>query len=329
MRRALISILLFAFTCASFAQNNQSLSYDELQTQAIDLVRKANIDSAIIVMEYAVKNFPEEDQWSTGLLAQIFIRADRNPEAVEIWKSGMEKGYNYNLTNPAFLQYFENDKDFLKLLDIEKAWLDTAHIKHEVNLPSNYISNKPYPVLFIFHGNNRNLEKSKASWSAQTMKDEYITVFLQSYIRSNDINYVWKTSDVKTEEEIKLIYDKILADYSVDTSRIIIAGMSAGGMLALELAFKEFIPVSGSVLNCPVIPENINDEQIRQFVAKNRRIGIITGEQDFALASQESLIESIKEQGGEGKITINKDAGHEFVKDFSALLDEYLGWIIE
>jgi len=329
MKRAFFSILLSLITCLSFAQINQSLSYDELRTQAIDLVRKANIDSAIIVMEYAMKNFPEEDQWSTGLLAQIFIRAGRNAQAVGIWKEGMEKGYNYNLTNPDFLKYFDNDKDFLKLLDIEKGWLDTAHIKHEVSFPSNYIRNKPYPLLFIFHGNNRNLVKAKASWSAQTMKDEYITVFLQSYIRSNDINYMWKLDDVKTEKEIKLIYDKILSGYSVDTTKIILAGMSAGGYLALDLAFKEFIPVSGLVLNCPVIPENIIDEQIRQFVTKNRRIGIITGEQDFALASQKSLIESIKEQGGEGKITINKDAGHEFVEGFSDLLNEYLRWIIE
>ncbi len=329
MRRVLFTLLFYSFACTSFAQIDQKLSYHELQSRAIDLVGKAKIDSAIIVMEYAVQNFPEEEQWSTSLLAQLYTRAGIKSEALAIWKAGMGKGYNYHLTNPAYNRYYEDDSDFFKLLNVEKARLDTSHIKHEVLLPTSYTSNNHYPVVFIFHGNNRNIEKSKVSWASQKMKDEYISVFLQSYIYSNEINYVWKSDDAKTEKEFKDIYDKILSDYSVDTSRIILAGMSAGGMLALELAFNEFVPISGLVLNCPVVPSGIGDELTSQFVAKNRGVGIITGEKDFALNGQKSLIAGIKEQGGRSRITINKDAGHEFVRDFSSLLDEYLSWIIE
>jgi len=170
---------------------------------------------------------------------------------------------------------------------------------------------------------------AKESWVSKIMKEEYISVFLQSYIYATNTTYSWSTGDARTGKEFKDIYDQIMSRYAVDTSKIIVAGMSAGGRLGLDFAFNQFVPVSGLVLNCPVVPGDINEEQIGQFVAMNRRIGIITGENDFALEAQKSLVGKINEAGGKGKITINNDAGHEFVKDFSDLLDQYLGWIIE
>lgn len=329
MKRVITSICFFALFYTAFAQIDQSLSYEEIQTRAVDLLRKANIDSAIVIMEYAVKKFPEEEQWSTSLLAQLYTRAGKKGEAVAIWKAGMGKGYNYHLVNPVYNQFYENDNDFMELRRKEETRNEASHIIHEVILPADYSAAKEYPVLFIFHGNNRNIATAKESWVSKIMKEEYISVFLQSYIYSNNTNYVWRLADARTEKEFKDIYDQIMSRYTVDTSKIIVAGMSAGGSQALDFAFNQFVPVSGLVLNCPVVPGNISEEQIEQFVALNRRIGIITGENDYALEAQKSLVVKINEAGGKGKITINNDAGHEFVKDFSSLLDEYLGWIIK
>jgi len=329
MKRVITTICFCALFYTGFAQIDQSLSYEEFQTRAVDLLRKSNIDSAIIIMEYAVTNFPEEEQWSTNFLAQLNIRSGNNAKAVEIWKAGMEKGYNYHLTNPLYDRYFKDDSDFQKLVNIEKEKIDRSHIKHEVFLPSSYSESNNYPLIFIFHGNNRNIESAKTSWTSQTMTDKYITVFLQSYIYSNDINYAWTSGDAKTEMEFKDIYGKILTGYSVDTTKIILAGMSAGGRLSLEFAFNEFVPVSGLVLNCPVVPENIGDELIDQFVAKKHKIAIITGDKDFALEGQKGLVSKINEKGGQARITVSKDAGHEFVEGFSDLLSDYLKWIIE
>ncbi len=329
MKRVFASLFLFAIFCTSYAQIDESLSYDELRTNASNLYGEAKFDSAIVLMKYAVNKFPAEDQWSTMFLAQLYLRADRNAEALEVWTEGMDKGYNYHLTSPAYARFFEDDKDFNLLLNYEKTRLDTAHIKHEIVLPIDYNSTNSYPVLFIFHGNNRKIEKSKVSWKSQILKDEFITVFLQSYVYSNDINYVWKFHDTKTQDEFKTIFNKVLTAYPVDTTKIFLAGMSAGGELAIDFALINFVPVSGVVLNCPVVPVDISDEVITQFIEKNNRIGIITGENDFALDSQESLINRIQEGGGESKITVSKDLGHEFASDFSSLLDEYLKWVIK
>jgi len=214
---------------------------------------------------------------------------------------------------------------------LECSWNEASHLEHEVILPADYDEIRDYPIVFIFHGNSSSNSWAKESWKSPVMKEKYISIFVQSYAFSNKnkAEYKWEFNDEKTLKEFKDIYDSVMASHSVDTTKIIFAGMSAGGYMVIDLAFNEITPMSGLVLNCPVVPDNINESAIVQFVDMKKKIGIITGEHDFALNDQKSLISSINKQGGLNKFTINKDKGHEYTEEFSNLLDEYLRWIIE
>jgi len=196
-------------------------------------------------------------------------------------------------------------------------------------LPSGFNPKKTYPILFIFHGNNRNIEKSKMSWNAPIMKKEFITVFLQSYIPSSPTDFKWVPNDEKIKKEFEEIYNQILTDYPVDDTKIIFAGMSAGGYKALEFTMNNYFPTTGLVLNCPVIPQDITDEMNADFVEENKKIGIITGEHDFALENQEILINKIDSLGGQSRIIVTEGLGHSFAENFSEILNEYLLWAIE
>ena len=70
------------------------------------------------------------------------------------------------------------------------------------------ITKKTYPVLYIFHGNNRNIGKSKTNWKSPLMSEEFITVFLQSYLPATSEDFRWVTNDDKTRKEFQEIYDK-------------------------------------------------------------------------------------------------------------------------
>jgi poly(3-hydroxybutyrate) depolymerase len=212
---------------------------------------------------------------------------------------------------------------------MEKSRMDASHLKHEIILPTGFNNKKAYPILFIFHGNNRNIEKSKISWKAPIMTQEFITVFLQSYIPSSPTNFNWVPNDDKIKKEFKGIYDQVLNTYLVDDSKIIFAGMSAGGKKALEFTLNKDFPATGLVLNCPVIPPNITDDMVKHFVENNKKIGIITGDKDFALEMQKNLVSTIDEQAGQTRIIVNKDLGHSFAENFAQLLDEYLRWVIK
>ncbi len=325
----LLQFIFISFMISCFGQIDENLPYDELESSAINYLRAGNNDSAIILLEYALENFPEELGSSTRILAQVYTRTGNYSRATEIWEMGINKGYFYGLNNISYQEYYKDNADFERLAKIEKSRMDTMHVKSEIILPSGFNPEKTYPVLFIFHGNNRNIEKSKMSWDAPIMNKEFITVFLQSYFPSSPIDFRWVPKDEKIKKEFEEIYKQILTDYPVDEAKIIFAGMSAGGYKALEFTMNNYFPTTGLVLNCPVIPRDITDEMTTDFVEKNKKIGIITGENDFALENQEILINTIDSLGGQSRIIVTEGLGHNFAENFTELLNEYLLWVIE
>lgn len=324
----ILCILNFSVITA-FGQFEKYSSFDEVVSVASDYYKKKNIDSTIVAMEYAFKNFPKEEEQASTILAYFYTKAGNFSKAIEIWKSGLEKGYFYGLNDKAWEKDYNDNSDFAKLMEMEKNRDNASHVEFEVVLPTNYNSKNPYPILFIFHGNTRNIEKAKKSWTSQMMNDKYISIFVQSYAHWSSVGYYWISNDDKTKNEFKEIYDNVMSAYFINNEKIIFAGMSAGGKIVLDFAFNEFVPMSGIILNCPVVPDSINDYAIKQFIETNKRIGIITGEKDWALNNQKELISKIDSLEGLNKFTINKDIGHSFAENFTELLDEYLKWVIE
>lgn len=203
-----------------------------------------------------------------------------------------------------------------------------AHVEFEIVLPTDYSKDKMHPVLFVFHGNNRNLQQAKSIWTSKVLHDKFITVYMQSCIHMSTSAYQWKLNDEKTNTEFKEIYERIIKEYPVNKSKVISSAMSMGGSIAIDYTFNQFVPVNGLVLNCPVIP-NISDSTIHKFVDENKKIALITGENDWAFIKQKSLISKVDSLEGNSKITVNTGLGHQFAKDFSTQLDEYLNWIVE
>ena len=315
----------------SFAQLNKYNSFEEMIPRTLKYYHDNQLDSAILLAEYAYKTFPAEEEDAITFLGGLYTRNAQYKKATAIWKAGHEKGYCFGLDNPSYDKYYKENSNFKELARVERNWYQNSHIEHEVVLPSGYDKDKSYPLVFVLHGNSSNMKWAKKSWLSEVMQTEYISVFVQSYAFSNKNKgeYKWKYDDDKTIKELKNIYENVTESFPVDTNKIVFSGMSAGGYLALQLAFDELIPMSGLVVNCPVVPKDISDKAIENFVAQKKRIGLITGENDFAIDNQKRLMEKIDKQGGNTKLIINKDKGHEYVEEFSSLLDDYLEWIIE
>jgi len=320
---------IFAFlSIICYGQINPDHSYEELRERALNYFPD-KADSTIIIMEYAFEKFPDEYLNATTILAQVYTRIGELSKATEIWEAGIQKGYAYGLDNRTYQQYYKDNSEFERLVKEEYKLLATMHMKHEVLLPQGYNKKKSYPLLYIFHGNNRNIGKSEIVWQSPLMSEEFITVFLQSYMPSSSEDFRWVADDDKTRKEFREIYDQILNKYPVDRQKIVFAGMSAGGRKAVELVMNNYFPASGMVLNCPVIPTDINDEMIQSFVDKNRKLAIITGENDFALENQKELVGRINKQKGKAIIEVNKGLGHNFSDNFTEQLEMNLRWVIK
>lgn len=327
IRKLTILSLLISISASLFGQFESFQSFEALDSLSQVYLHANDTDSAVLTMEYALETYPEEGKKATYILGILYARTGKDSKALNIWEHGHKNGYYYGLNNRAYREHFKGNEKFEVIAktdsQIGKKLDSLSHMEYELVKPQNFSEDKKYPVIFIFHGNSRNIEKAKETWTSEVLENEFIVVYLQSYIHFNSLGYRWSFRDKKTETQLRKIYDDIMQYNFTDHDKIIFAGMSAGGIVALDYAFSNSFSCSGLLLNCPVVP-NIEDKMVQDFVSSDKEIVIISGETDFALEKQQDLISRLKDLNGKAEIIIIPEMGHNFPDNFSNLLDEYL-----
>jgi hypothetical protein len=324
------SFLLAVLNLTAFGQFEKFTSLKELNSLSAKYCQTENLDSAIRVIEYARSIYPEFDKDATYLLDSLLLITKQDSSVLRNLDYGLKKRYFFGLERWEYRDFI-NNPEFIRLAridwQIEDSLNKLSHMKYEVVLPKNYSIDKNYPLLFVFHGNSRNIQKEKAVWTSNMTRNKFIVIFVQSYIHLTTRDYRWGENDEKTDKEFKEIYEQIVNKYPPVKNKVIFSAMSAGGFIAIGYAFNQFVLVDGLVLNCPVVPD-VSDSLIRKFVDENKKIAIITGENDFLLNNQQDLISKINGIGGKNRITVNTGIGHEYSQNFSTLLDKNLKWIL-
>lgn len=330
--KVISTFLLLTTSILAFGQFEKYSSYEQLDSLSMAYSQINKIDSAIIVLEIAMERFSEEDEKATFMLGHLYVRMGYDSKALSNWSFGHTKGYFYGLNSGRFPNHFKDNMDFKPIAERDKYLGDSldaiTHLEYEVSLPVKYSNAYKYPVLFVFHGNGRNIMKAKRQWQSVGLSEKFIVVYVQSYIHMRRYDYKWIFEDEKTEVEFKQIYADINKTYSIDKQNIIFSSMSTGGIPAIAYGFNNVEPCSALLLICPVIPE-IEPDMIMGFAKNNKKIVIITGENDFSLNTQKDLIEKFKEGNGKYKFNIIESMGHQFPDNFSLLIDEYTKWIID
>jgi hypothetical protein len=325
------SFLLAVLNLAAFGQFEKFTSLKELNSLSAKYCQTKNLDSAIRVIEYARSKYPEFDKDATYLLDSLLLITKQDSNVLKNLDYGLKKRYFFGLERWEYRDFI-NNPEFIRLAKIDWQIEDSlnklSHMKYEVVLPKNYSLDKKYPLLFVFHGNSRNIQKEKDVWTSNVTRNKFIVIFVQSYIHLTTRDYRWGENDEKTDKEFKELYEHIVNKYTAAKNKVIFSAMSAGGFIAIGYAFNQFVPVDGLVLNCPVVPD-VSDSLIKKFVDENKKIAIITGENDFLLNNQKDLISKVKRIGGNNRITINSGLDHEYSENFSTLLDKNLKWILE
>lgn len=327
----ILTLVLCLTNFIAYSQFENLKSYDEAELLAIEFGQANKFDSVILLLEYSRDKFPEKDERATIILDQFYTLTQQNDKLLENWNYGLNKRYFFGIDEWSYEQ-LRSDSEFKRLLQLDRQLGDSlsglAKMEFEVSVPINYKETEVYPILFAFHGNNETLESVKEGLTSGVLKEKFIVVYLQSYIYMSQFGFQWRNDDERTDKELKAIYNNVLNEYSVDKNKIVFLGSSAGGSQAIQYSFNQLFPVSDLILNCPVIPE-LEETSLNAFVKRNNKIAIVTGEHDWALQNQENLIHKIDSLGGNSKLTVNANQGHQCFAIFSNSLDEYLNWILD
>ncbi|WP_259391906.1 prolyl oligopeptidase family serine peptidase [Paenibacillus thiaminolyticus] len=182
----------------------------------------------------------------------------------------------------------------------------TVHIQYLLYLPAQYdaSSDKKWPVLLFLHGageRGNDLEKVKVHGPPKLAEHAdlpFIIIAPQCPEHSH-----WQ---LEMDAVIALL-DEVTAAYRADTDRIYVTGLSMGGFgtwglgIAYPERFAALVPICGGY----------NPQQVS--LLKQVPVWGFHGAKDTVvpLSQSEAMVEALREAGGDVKLTVYPEAGHD------------------
>ena len=188
----------------------------------------------------------------------------------------------------------------------EKTITRNLSCKYLLFLPDGYGKNKQsWPLILFLHGageRGSDLNKVKKHGPPKIVEKQKDFPFIVVSPQCPEDD--WWTD--KTEVLINLL-DDIVARYNVDKERIYLTGLSMGGYGSWALAseypkrFAAVAPICGG------------GNRIMAFRLKDMPVWAFHGAKDSVvpLKQSEEMVNAIKARGGDAKLTVYPDAGHD------------------
>ncbi len=158
------------------------------------------------------------------------------------------------------------------------------------------------------------------------MESEFIIVYVQSSQVVSMTGFSWEEQEV-TKKELKEAYDKVCAEYPIDTTEVLIGGFSSGGYGSLVATFFEAVPVKGFVILCPPMPDNITEVETTKARDRGVRGTIITTELDRRVPDQRKMADLFRDTGLQYQFIITPNIGHWYPENLPEMIDQAIAHI--
>lgn len=330
--KSFLFVILFTVFCLlNLELYSQQINYIDY-IDSINLLEKdGDFEIALEFLKIHRNTFP--DKYFEISKEEIFINEKllKFEDNFSVFEAGHKKGYFYFI-HPAlprfkpYEQFAAFDTVFKTDTKLRENTIKNANTIYEVQLPLNWSKSIIYPLCFIFHGGGSNLERVKKHWHSDKLDSGFIKVYLQSFRHYDSETFGWRTGEKRTDDDIQKIYDELKAKYKIDTTNTIVCGISAGGTCAIDLAFRQIIPVKGFVTFCSGISENIKPDIVKQRNETVRGF-IVGGENDHYLPKQKQMTEIFDLANFEYKHHIVKDMEHQYPDNENYYINEALKFI--
>ncbi len=317
----------------SQSPDTEITTFDDIQEEVNRLEENQQYDSALSLMNGLFEKFPENEYEIIRELAYLNIQTKQYDKCRDLWQRGHDRGMFFGLFG--HIPYFKPFKEMAwfdtlskKDMEMRSQALENSRTFYEIVTPLNYDKNKSYPLLLVLHGGGSSIQRAKKHWHSSVADQDFIVAYIQSYMHYGLKEFGWAQKDPRAREEVKTCYDKIVAAYPVDTARVVIGGISAGGSAGMDLAINQIIPANGFLGICPALGENeFSADEIATALAAGLKICIITGEEDYSLEGQRATVQQINNAGVRNVFIVVPGMGHEYPEDMSLKMDQALPFL--
>lgn len=324
-RFVLLPIVLFALTAGG-----ENLEYDAFINKLSELNGSKSYQEAIQLVLSVWDGLPDKRFQLTKELSYLYRQTGELQKCMDVWESGNKQGFFYCL-HPDIPIYkpFSSLERFKNISEVDMELRRQANRKSQMTYriiyPDQYRTAKPYPLVIILHGGNSNFEYEMKHWRSPLLGKECLTAFIQSYRRFDYDTYGWMGNDPRAMKDLADIYIEISKKHCIDSSKVAVAGISAGALVAMEATFAQKIPVSGFLGICPDIKPDKFDRQEVAASAKSGSSGImICGERDLRLDNQKRASQMLTEIGFNHRFIVVDGLGHWYPDNFPEVIDSAL-----
>jgi predicted esterase len=307
-------------------------SYQQIEDSLDVLYDLEKYDQGIELIYKYRDDFPDYGYELSNSLTIFYRATEQYEKCMDIWEEGHKKGYFYGILPVRRYDPFKEYERFESIMQEDTRLRELANENTktivEVITPKELVPGKQYPLLIVLHGGGSSNARAKEHWESDMLKNNYIVAFIQSYFQFSTNTWAWRESDPRTHEDIQKIYRELIAKYPVDTSMVVIGGISAGGSAAIYVSMNEVIPAAGYIGVCPGMPEEFNSEKASALQKKGFRAFIIGGEKDFYLEQQNKMAAIFKEANLPHKQIVIEGMGHQYPDNFSDWIESALEYIL-
>jgi predicted esterase len=316
------------------------MSFFKMEKSIFALFDQEKYQEAFVLADQAEKEYPEM-RYKTSFWKACLHSITGNVElAVQELRDALDEGIWWSpdrLEKDEDLKALRNREEFLHIVAESKRRFEESKGRSKPEFmvweptdKGNFSRLQSAPFILSIHWRGDNIQRFSRFWDSEEVRNKYWIAFPQSSQLYGFNEYCWDDASL-AESEIIHSLQKMKESYSVNTERLILAGASQGGKLALELALKpNDIRAKGFIL---IVPSIRDVEQYHHSIADATAEGvrgcIITGDQDYYYRQALDLHAACERSGLPCKLVVREGLGHFFADDFTTILPEAVEFILD
>lgn len=309
--------------------------FHRVRGQVLDLHREGRYQEALQVAAKAREQFPGKGETSYWI-ACLQCRLDDPEGALRTLQGAVKNGHWWSarwLTQDPDLEPLRDRPLFQEIVAESRRRREEAQAGARPELlilpPENYASKEAFPLLIALHWFGGTVEEFAPYWEPVRKVGFLLAVPQSSQVATED-GFGWNDRE-RGHREIATHWERLNRLYPIDNERVIIAGASQGGRLAIEIA------LAGDIFHChgfiAVVPAIRDPEGLVVRAEKAAKHGlrgwIITGEHDHFRPGAESFCELLQNAGVSCELTVVPGLGHDFPDDFGTRLPAAIGFVLK
>lgn len=315
---------------------NKDVELHSLQKQMEDCLNDGTFERGLKIALDAIDRFPEKATLTHSWAVDFYMSLGRKKKAMKVLEQGFRRGAWWS---PKFLmsslKELENHPAFSKILKIgeERFKKVRQHVEAEliVRTPKEYFDEKMHPLLLVLHGAHSNNFDSEPYWLSILDRKRLFLASLQSSQIVSGNHFVWDDEDIALRD-VENAYSMLAERYRIDTSKVILGGISHGAEIALVAIFSNCVSARGFISVIPSVGAFVK-HFVKSSSLQNKERSlkgcIVAGEKDPRYNNTKVVYEFLSKKSVPIQFYSYPELGHSIPDDFDQVLAKSIKFILE